>query len=149
MSTARQPDPGWDKLGSHLVYVVDDETMVGDVVQIILRMGGYSPHFFADPELALESLRQDPIKPDLLLTDFRMTPLNGMELIARCKVLQPSLKTILYSGNAGEDVLRQYPVQPDGFLHKPFLPKTLLALIHRVLDGAATTALVVGGSMVP
>jgi DNA-binding NtrC family response regulator len=118
-----------------LVYVVDDEVMIGDVVQIILRIEGYTPKFFADPEQAWKALLEEPAKPALLLTDYLMSPINGLELINRCKPQFPHLRTILYSGNAGEDVLQRYPVRPDAFLRKPFLPRTLLSLVRSIVSG--------------
>ncbi len=120
-----------------LIYVVDDEKMIGDVVQIILRMDGFEPRFFQDPELALQSLDRDPIKPALLLTDHVMTPINGMELIERSKRLVPNLRTILYSGNAGSDILQRYNFKPDAFLRKPFLPRTLTGLVRSTLSGVS------------
>jgi DNA-binding NtrC family response regulator len=120
---------------SKLVYVVDDEAMIGDVVQIILKMDGFKPRFFQDPEEAWKSFLREEPKPALLLTDFLMSPINGMELIERCKRSQPGLKTILYSGNASQDMLRDYEVEPDAFLRKPFLPKTLLGLVRVTLRG--------------
>jgi DNA-binding NtrC family response regulator len=121
---------------TRLIYVVDDETMIGDVVQIVLKMDGYVPKFFPDPEEALRALEDEPRQPALLLTDFVMTPLNGMELIQRCKLRFPQLRTILYSGNAGEDCMRSYAIRPDAFLRKPFLPRTLLGLVRSTLQAA-------------
>jgi DNA-binding NtrC family response regulator len=136
MSAADQP-PNRPKVDPKLVFVVDDEAMIGDVVQIVLKMDGYTPRFFLDPEAALKCFLEDETKPALLLTDFLMSPMNGMELIERCKQQLPELKTILYSGNAGEDILQHYVVNPDGFLRKPFLPKTLLGLVRFILDAPA------------
>jgi len=62
-----------------------------------------------------------------------MSPYNGMELIERCKRVHPALKTILYSGNVGEEIMQYYSIKPDGFVSKPFLPKTLVAVVNSVL----------------
>jgi DNA-binding NtrC family response regulator len=117
-----------------LIYVVDDESMIGEVVEVILKLKGFKPKFFVDPELALQSLANEDPKPELLLTDFLMSPMNGMELIERSKQIQPSLKTILYSGNVGEEIMQYYSVKPDGFVSKPFMPKTLVAVVKSVLS---------------
>lgn len=116
-----------------LIYVVDDESMIGEVVEVILKLKGFQPKFFTDPERALDALTASNPKPNLLLTDFLMTPINGMELIERCKRIHPELKTILYSGNVGEDIMKYYSVKPDGFMSKPFLPKTLISTVSSVL----------------
>jgi len=116
-----------------LIHVVDDESMIGEVVEVILKLKGFQPKFFVDPDLALHSLINDEPKPDLLLTDFLMSPYNGMELIERCKRVHPALKTILCSGNVGEEIMQYYSIKPDGFVSKPFLPKTLVAVVKSVL----------------
>lgn len=116
-----------------LVYVVDDESMIGEVVEVILKLKGFRPRFFTDPEQAYQALLNEDPKPALLLTDFLMSPINGMELIERCKRVHPDLKTILYSGNVGEEIIRYYSVRPDGFVSKPFLPKTLVTAVKSVL----------------
>jgi DNA-binding NtrC family response regulator len=134
MNATETPCLRSEEVDTKLVYVVDDEAMVGDVVQIILRREGYRPRYFQDPKLALRAILQDSPKPALLLTDFRMGPMDGLELINRCKQSQPELKTILYSGNIAEDALPDSDTGPDAFLRKPFPPKSLLSLVHDVLE---------------
>src|SRR5436190_16642841 len=109
MIPAEQPISHSTATDPHLIYVVDDEVMIGDVVQIILKMEGYRPRFFQNPELAWQALRQSEPKPVLLLTDFLMSPMNGMELIDRCKGQCPEWRTIIYTGNATKKLLHQYP----------------------------------------
>ena len=116
-----------------LIYVVDDEPLVGDVVQAILKMGGFESVLFADPKIAFQALSEANPKPTLLLTDFQMPHMSGRELIQLCKKVYPALKTILYSGNVQEETVAFYPARPDRFLRKPFTPKTLIDLVHSVL----------------
>ena len=131
-TSAVAKDPTVD---ASLIYVVDDESMIGEVVEVILSLEGLRSKFFQNPLSALSEIGEANPRPSLLLTDFVMTPLNGMELIERCKELYPGLKTILYSGNVGEDITQFYSVQPDAFLSKPFLPKTLVNTVQSVLKG--------------
>ena len=116
-----------------VLYVVDDEPLVGDVVQAILKMGGYESVLFADPKAAFQALSEANPKPTLLLTDFQMPQMTGRELIQHCKKVHPALKTILYSGNVQEETVAFYPTRPDRFLRKPFTPKTLIDLVQSVL----------------
>jgi len=135
-AASNEPGPVEEPPGREiLIYVVDDESMIGEVVEVILKLKGFKPKFFTDPEAAFQSIASDEPKPDLLLTDFLMSPINGMELIERCKRVQPDLKTILYSGNVGEEIMQYYSAKPDGFLSKPFLPKTLVSVVNSVLRG--------------
>ena len=127
-----QSDPATGKKTA-LVYVVDDEPLVGDVVQAILKMGGFESVLFADPKIALQALSEANPIPTLLLTDFQMPQMTGRELIQHCKKVHPALKTILYSGNVQEETVAFYPARPDRFLRKPFTPKTLIDFVQSVL----------------
>lgn len=115
------------------IFVVDDEPMIGEVVKAILEMEGFQIEVFQDPGAALAVLQKSR-QPDLLLTDFVMPSLNGMELIEQAKRANPGLRTVLFSGNFGNEIMRYYPVKPDRFLSKPFQPKTLVDIIKTVLS---------------
>src|SRR5258707_1120571 len=82
---------------NRLVYVVDDESMIGEIVEVILQLEGYEARFFQNPSVAYETFLQANPRPALLLSDFVMTSMNGMELIDRCRQIEPGLKTILCS----------------------------------------------------
>lgn len=118
-----------------LIYVVDDQAMIGEFVEVILKLEGFEPKFFLDPETAFKAFLKESPRPALLLTDFLMPFTNGMELIARCKAIDPGLKTILYSGNVSEEIVENYTVHPDGFLKKPFLPSAAIQIVRSVLQG--------------
>jgi len=118
-----------------LIYVVDDEPLVGKVVAMMLEVEGFQIEFFQNPSLAFQAFASAQPRPGLLLTDFFMESLNGMELIVQCKAVQPNLKTILYSGNAEPAVMGQYAVKPDFFIRKPFPPKVLIQAVQTLLAG--------------
>jgi DNA-binding NtrC family response regulator len=124
---AARPDRGV------LVYVVDDEPMVGELVATVLEMDGFQFKLFIHPSEALEAFIAANPRPALLLTDFVMPGFNGMELIEHCKRVQPTLKTILYSGNVGAEVIQRYQVKPDFFIRKPFHSKNLMETVRLVL----------------
>ena len=118
---------------SVLIYIVDDEPMIGELVQAILQREGFQSSFFQYPDHALIAFEKAAKKPDLLLTDYRMDPMSGLELIEQCKRLKPDLKTILYSGNVGSEPIQNHRSKPERFLKKPFLPQTLLEVVHATL----------------
>jgi CheY-like chemotaxis protein len=116
-----------------IVLVVEDELMVGEVVQAMLHMGGFRSVHAKGPFEALELLRDPNQHFDVLLTDFRMPRMSGIELIQKTRPLRPGMKTILYSGNADPGETAGYPEQPDRFLRKPFTPATLNNLVRSML----------------
>lgn len=120
-----------------LIYLVDDQSVLLDLAEISLQAGGYVLKKFEDPELALKSFIKARSKPVLLITDYAMGKLNGLELIERCKEVKPDLKTIMISGTASAEILLDATVQVDRFLGKPYQPQNLAEIVRRILAAAA------------
>ncbi len=117
-----------------LVYIVDDEPLLSDLAEASLQSEGYLIEQFQDPELALRSFRVADPKPDLLLTDYAMGQMTGIELIEKCKEIKPDLKAILISGTAGSEILLTTRVRIERFLGKPYQPFMLQELARKVLE---------------
>lgn len=134
MDSASQGTAEYDReIQPALIYVVDDDLLLGQIVETILVMEGFRVRLFDDPAVALTHFQSEVEKPDLLVTDFVMRPYNGMELIQKCRALEPKLRSILYSGNAPAQITDLYAVKPNAFIAKPFLPKNLVRLVESVL----------------
>ena len=118
-----------------LIYVVDDEIMVAEVVQAVLNLRAYQVRLFDNPQAALDAFTTADPKPDLLFTDYVMGEMSGLDLIEKCKQLHPPLKTLLYSGSVGHELWEESATKPDNFLSKPFQPKALLDAVHNALRG--------------
>jgi DNA-binding NtrC family response regulator len=135
------PDLNQTSNGAHdqsrLIVVVDDEPMVGELVQTIFEMEGLDSQVFQDPMEALSELRKWSGPPALLLTDFRMPGMNGMELIQGVKRRFPGVKTVLFSGNVDESIQSEYPLRADAFIRKPFYPQNLLETVRKVINSEA------------
>jgi len=117
-----------------IVLVVEDDPILAEVVCTMLEMGGTMPKEALEPRKALEILSNPDNHVDLLITDLRMPGMSGMELIHQVRALRPTLKTMLYTGNADLESLANYPTQPDRFLIKPFTPAALNAAVHELLS---------------
>jgi DNA-binding NtrC family response regulator len=122
-----------------VIFVVDDHPTLLDLAEASLQPDGYTLRKFDDPEVALDAFLKARLKPDLLITDYAMGKLNGIELIERCKAVKPDLKTIIISGTAGAEVVLGATVKVDRFLGKPYQPPNLAEMVRRVLEepGAA------------
>ena len=107
--------------------------MLLDLAEMSLQAGGYSIKKFNDPERALETFRKAKTKPELLVTDYAMGKMNGLELIERCKAVHPALKTVLISGTAGAEIVLGSPVKVDRFMGKPYQPANLADLVRHIL----------------
>ncbi len=100
------------------VFVVDDEPMLLDLAEAILTSAGWTVRTFRDPELALKAFSID--RPDVVITDYAMGRMTGMDLIRECRRLNPQQKMVLISGTVDEHVFSDAPVKPDRFLNKPY-----------------------------
>jgi CheY-like chemotaxis protein len=117
-----------------VVYVVDDEAMLLELATVILEPLGYQIRTFRDPEAALAAFARAEPRPDLLITDYAMHSMNGMELIQKCRRIEPKQKILLLSGTVGMEVFNQSPSKPDQFLAKPYQAYQLVDLVRGMLS---------------
>ena len=116
-----------------LIYVVDDEPMLLELAALVLDPWGYQLQTFRDPEAAMQSFTAANPRPAIVITDYAMHRLNGMDLVKRCKQLQPGQKVILISGTVGQEIFRDEMVMPDRFLAKPYEARQLVDMVKAVL----------------
>ena len=116
-----------------LIYLVDDQPMLLDLAEISLQADGYDFKKFLDPEVALQSFLKARSKPVLLITDYALGKMNGLELIEKCKAARPELKSILISGTAGAEIVLDSHIKVDRFIGKPYQPANLSDLVRLVL----------------
>jgi CheY-like chemotaxis protein len=116
-----------------LIYIVDDEPLLLDLAEASLAPGGFTVKKFTDPHEALKSFAKARPKPDVLVTDYAMGKMNGVELLEKCRVHRSDVKCVLLSGTVGAEVVLDAPTKVDRFVGKPYQPQTLLELVRRVL----------------
>ena len=85
-----------------LIVVVDDEKIVTSAFKTLLKVEGFSnAHFFNNPEEALEFLKSNT--PDLVISDFLMPEMNGLEFLSEVKKMYPEVSKILLTGYADKE----------------------------------------------
>jgi signal transduction histidine kinase/CheY-like chemotaxis protein len=80
------------------VLLVDDEEPLVRLGEETLAELGYEPVGFTSAAQALDALRQDPGRFDVLLTDEAMPQLTGTELARAARSLRPDLPVVMASG---------------------------------------------------
>ena len=81
------------------IVVVDDEKIVTSAFAALLKVEGFSDaHFFNKPAEALEFLKKNT--PDIVISDFLMPEMNGLEFLSEVKELYPEVSRILLTGYA-------------------------------------------------
>src|SRR5258708_10417792 len=89
--------PGRARNGGALIYVVDDEPMLLELAVIVLEPIGYNVKTFRDPKAALDAFSKAETPPALLITDYAMHMMNGMELMTACRGIHPRQKSLMIS----------------------------------------------------
>ncbi len=87
---------------SKKILVVDDDNIVLSALKMLLELNGYeNARFFDDPKKALAEIEKEP--PDLILSDFMMPQMNGIEFLSHAKKLCPDISMILLTGYADKE----------------------------------------------
>lgn len=80
------------------VLLVDDEVEFGSALAERLRLRDYDIKAVSQAEDALSSVRSDP--PDIVILDFRMPGMDGIEVLKIIKQIDPSIEVIMLTGLA-------------------------------------------------
>jgi len=128
--------------GKERILVLDDEPVVGHVTRDMLRGLGYKVVALSKPARAVELLRRDPLRFDLILTDLSMPGLSGIEVAEAVHELRPDLPLLLMTGNLSASSRTECRLA--GFhaiLEKPFDAGDIDHAIRQCLDVLGPRAL--------
>lgn len=116
-----------------LIYIVEDERDIADLVEHYLKKDGFNSEAISDGQRALERIHRQP--PDLLVLDLMLPGMDGLELcrILRSEPATKRLPIIMLTAKAEEtDKIVGLEMGADDYLTKPFSPKELMARIRAV-----------------
>lgn len=116
------------------VLVADDEIHIVHVVAIKLRNNGFEVISAANGAEAFELACEE--KPDIIVTDFQMPVMTGLQLVEKLRQCEQTKDTpvimLTARGFAVEDGQKE-DLQISELLSKPFSPKELLRSIEDIL----------------
>jgi two-component system alkaline phosphatase synthesis response regulator PhoP len=116
------------------VLVVDDEIHIVHVVAIKLRNNGYEVISADNGAEAFELATRD--KPDIIVTDFQMPVMTGLELVTKLRQHEETKDIPVIMLTARSFAIpqeQQEDLRISGCLSKPFSPKELLGNIEDIL----------------
>lgn len=121
--------------GRETVLLVDDEDVVADVGDQMLRKLGYEVLVARSGKEAIEYYEPKRDKIDMVILDMIMPGMNGGEVYDRIKEINPHAKILLSSGYSidgqAADILKR---GCDGFIQKPFSMEVLSGRIREILE---------------
>lgn len=124
-----------DKLGK--IVIVDDEAMVTKTLEMLLGLEGFSNVVtYNNPNEALNYIKKN--EADLIISDFIMPEMNGIDFLENAKKLQKDVSTILLTGYADkENAIRAInEIGIFKYIEKPWDNKNLMINIKNALTQA-------------
>lgn len=117
------------------VLVVDDENTVCNSCKKILTQGGYNVDVALTGKEALNKVKGKGF--DLLITDWKMPEIDGLEVTKRIKKENPNLAVIMITGYPSvESSINALRSGVSDYVPKPFTPDELNDAVIRVLEKA-------------
>ena len=121
--------------GMEKVILVDDEKSIRNSIHEILLRLGYRVTAFELPQKALDSIKNAPQNCDIIITDYSMPQMTGLELAREIKSICPDIPIIMSSGFLNEEK-RELSLQAgiSEILGKPVNTYELAKTIRKILD---------------
>ena len=100
------PDVAPQGRGEHILYVDDEESLVFLVTRMMERMG-YRITGLTNASAAIDAVRSDPLRFDLVITDLGMPGMSGMDLAEELLRIRADLPVIITSGYVRADDMQR------------------------------------------
>lgn len=115
------------------ILVVDDNKNIRQTVSLALESLDYFVHTAFDGKDAMLQLDSD--KYDLIITDYKMPGMDGMELLKQAVDKYPEMKVAIITAHGTVDnAVEAMKIGAVDFLQKPFTPKELRNLVYRIFE---------------
>jgi len=119
------------------VLVVDDDPLIRSFISDVLIQDGFTVFSAGDGAEALRIARRRAGLLDLVLTDFEMGAISGLDVARVLRDHFPWIHIVMMSGTAAEPLVGAGFI--DAFLEKPFTPMDLCRKLRGVLAGPPRT----------
>ncbi|OIP44796.1 MAG: Fis family transcriptional regulator [Desulfobacterales bacterium CG2_30_60_27] len=119
------------------ILIVDDERSMREFLKILLEKAGHAPVTVGNGAAAVQALQGQHF--DLVISDIRMPGMNGLDLLARIKEIDPGLPVVLITAYASpNDAVIAMRSGAYDYLTKPFKVEEIERIVTSALVSAAT-----------
>ncbi len=126
--------------GQHVMYVDDDPAMLV-LVERLLKRAGYRVSTYDSPRFAMSALRMKPGDFDLVVSDFNMPEMTGMDLAQEILMLQPELPIVISSGYISDEMRHTAArIGVQHLLQKEYSLEQLPTVVDAALSGVLNDA---------
>ncbi|ABS24884.1 sigma-54 dependent transcriptional regulator [Anaeromyxobacter sp. Fw109-5] len=121
------------------ILVVDDESSMRDMLEILLRKQGHEVHLAADAPAAVARAAQGEL--DLVVTDLRLGSGSGMDVLAAVKTHSPATEVVIITAFAtAENAIQAMKLGAYDYVLKPFKLDELKLVVAKALERRALVA---------
>ncbi len=121
------------------ILLVDDELEILKSLGEVLDRFGYKVITKSEAQAALTALREG-VQIDLVITDYRMPGMDGMEFLNALRLLNPAVPVIMLTAyGAVESYLKSLSLGVFEYINKPIKAKELGRIVQAAIDSAKRT----------
>ena len=111
-----------------VVYIVDDDPSIQNLIQVTLRTAGVDSRCFSSAEEYFEY--SQPVRPRCLLVDLELPGASGLELLERHFILKSACPVVIVTGKGSvQKAVTSMKLGAVDFLEKPFDRETLVKVV--------------------
>jgi DNA-binding NtrC family response regulator len=115
------------------ILLVDDEQVVLDTVAVLLKSEGHQVVAVRESSQAFDLIWSSEVF-DLLITDIRMSPVDGMQMIKVAQEFRPEMPILVISAYLDAKTIRQVEqMGVSAYVKKPFSAEDVLSALSKVL----------------
>ena len=121
--------------GQETLLIVDDEELIRNMGKRMLEKFGYRVFIASSGREAINILKEESNKIDLMILDMIMPDMDGRETFKHLKEINPDIKVLVTTGYHGNSQDGQFSMDDfNGYLEKPFMTGQLLKTVRMILD---------------
>jgi CheY-like chemotaxis protein len=113
------------------ILLVDDNDDLREITALFLRDSGFNVLEASSGSAALDVLNANPAI-DLLIVDFAMPLMSGMEVLERARAKRPEIRAAFITGYADQPRLSG-KLENESVIRKPFTADQLILAVYRAL----------------
>ncbi|RJP34217.1 MAG: response regulator [Candidatus Omnitrophota bacterium] len=120
-------------MADRTIVIVDDEEELRENLRDLLEFHEYIVHVFSNAETFLDKI--DAIPVDLVLMDYLLPTLNGLEAIRRLKAQKPDIPAALVTASSQQVIIEEAQrIGVDRIIYKPYSHREILQAVETLLS---------------